>query len=82
MWFESIEICDATGLMKMTEGELCRVDGFSSHWSAPDFQSAKYRFVIIASQKGRSLNTCSIAGWLRRQPAVAHRAARSSTILQ
>ena len=32
MWFESIEICDATGLMKMTEGELCRVDGFSSHW--------------------------------------------------
>ncbi len=42
MWFGGIEICDATGLKKLTEGELCRVDGFSSHWSAPDFQSAKY----------------------------------------
>ena len=39
----SVEVCDATGLMKLTEGDVCRVDGFSSHWSPPAFQRERER---------------------------------------
>mmetsp|Transcript_27927 Transcript_27927/g.44895 ORF Transcript_27927/g.44895 Transcript_27927/m.44895 type:complete len:816 (+) Transcript_27927:47-2494(+) len=34
MWFEGIEICDPTFLSNYTEGDMCRVDGFASHWVA------------------------------------------------
>jgi len=34
MWFECIEICDPTLLSKYSEGDMCRVDGFASHWVA------------------------------------------------
>ena len=33
-WFEGIEVCDPTVLSNFTEGDLCRCDGFASHWVA------------------------------------------------